>query len=99
MISGRVWNNQGDFRETGDDEIPDYVVDDPWESPASIYAETWGYRSWQKRVPLDDKIHEQILRLVKVVSRGGNYILNIGPKGDGSVVDYEANVLRGAGHG
>ena len=97
LISGRVWNSEGDFSETGDDAIPDFVSDEPWESPASIFAETWGYRSWQKRVPVDDKIHEQILRLVKVTSRGGNYILNIGPKGDGSVVDYEAEVLRGAG--
>ena len=97
MISGRVWNSQGDFSETGDDAIPDYVNDEPWESPASIFAETWGYRSWQKHVPLDDKIHEHILRLVKVASRGGNYILNIGPEGDGSVVPYEADVLRGVG--
>ena len=97
MISGRVWNSEGDFSETGDDAIPDYVTDEPWESPASIFAETWGYRSWQKRVPLEDKVHEEILRLVKVASRGGNYILNIGPKGDGSIVDYEAGVLRGTG--
>jgi alpha-L-fucosidase len=34
---------------------------------------------------------------VQVVSRGGNYILNIGPEGDGSVVPYEADVLRGVG--
>jgi len=97
MISGRVFNSEGDFGETGDDDIPDYITDEPWESPASIFSETWGYRSWQKRVPVDDKIHEHILRLVKVVSRGGNYLLNIGPKGDGSVVDYEAAVLHGTG--
>jgi alpha-L-fucosidase len=97
MISGRIWNGEGDFSETGDDAIPDYIADEPWESPASIFSETWGYRSWQKRTPLDEKIREHILRLVKVTSRGGNYLLNIGPKGDGSVVDYEAQVLRGTG--
>jgi alpha-L-fucosidase len=46
---------------------------------------------------VNEKIQEHILRLVKVTSRGGNYLLNIGPKGDGSVVDYEAEVLRGTG--
>ncbi len=97
MISGRVWNNEGDFSETGDDAIPEYIQADPWESPASIFADTWGYRSWENRTNLPQKIREQILRLVKVVSRGGNYILNIGPQGDGSVVPYEAEVLRGAG--
>lgn len=97
MVSGRVWNSQGDFLEMGDDEIPDYILDEPWESPASIFKETWGYRSWQKQTDLQEKIHEHIMRLVKVVSRGGNYILNIGPKGDGSIVSYEADVLRGVG--
>lgn len=97
MISGRIWNSEGDFSETGDDDIPDYITDEPWEAPASIFSETWGYRSWQKQVPVNEKIQEHILRLVKVTSRGGNYLLNIGPKGDGSVVEYEAEVLRGTG--
>jgi len=97
LVSGRVWNNEGDFMEMGDDEIPDYILDEPWESPASIYKETWGYRSWLQRTGLEDKIHEHIQRLVAVVSHGGNYILNIGPKGDGSIVDFEAAVLRGTG--
>jgi alpha-L-fucosidase len=97
LVGGRVWNSQGDFLEMGDDEIPDYILDEPWESPASIFKETWGYRSWQKRTNLEEKRREHILRLVKVVSHGGNYILNIGPKGDGSVVPYEADVLRGIG--
>jgi len=97
LISGRVWNSEGDFSETGDDDIPDYITDEPWESPSSFFSETWGYRSWQKLTPLEGKIHEEILRLVKVTSHGGNYLLNIGPKGDGSVVDYEADVLRGTG--
>lgn len=97
LVSGRVWNAQGDFLEMGDDEIPDYILDEPWESPASIFKETWGYRSWQKRTDLESKQREHILRLVKVVSHGGNYILNIGPKGDGSIVPYDADVLRGIG--
>lgn len=97
LVSGRVWNAQGDFLEMGDDDIPGYILDEPWESPASMFQETWGYRSWQKRTDLEAKRREHILRLVKVVSRGGNYILNIGPKGDGSVVPYETDVLRGVG--
>ena len=97
MVSGRVWNNEGDFLEMGDDDIPDYILDEPWESPASIYKETWGYRSWIERTNVAEKTREHIERLVAVVSRGGNYILNIGPRGDGSVVEYEAEILKGAG--
>jgi alpha-L-fucosidase len=97
MVSGRVWNYQGDFTVMGDNEVPQYGIDEPWQTPASIFDETWGYRSWQKRENVQGKIDENILKLVQVVSRGGNYILNIGPEGDGSIVPYEADVLRGVG--
>jgi len=97
MVSGRVFNYEGDFTVMGDNQVPEFQIDEPWQTPASIFPQTWGYRSWQKRDDLEGKIHENILRLVQVVSRGGNYILNIGPEGDGSVVPYEADVLRGVG--
>jgi alpha-L-fucosidase len=97
MISGRVWNYYGDFAVMGDNSEPDVSVELPWQAPASMFPETWGYRSWQSRTNLRGKIRENITRLVRVVSQGGNYILNIGPEGDGSVVPYEAQVLDGIG--
>jgi alpha-L-fucosidase len=97
MVSGRVWNHQGDFTVMGDNREPGEGMEKPWQAPASIFPETWGYRSWQVRNDLQGKVRENIARLVRVVSAGGNYILNIGPEGDGSVVPYEADVLRGIG--
>jgi len=97
MISGRVWNYDGDFAVMGDNAEPDVAMELPWQAPASMFPETWGYRSWQARTDLPGKIRENITRLVRVVSQGGNYILNIGPEGDGSVVPYEAQVLHGIG--
>ena len=97
MVSGRVFNYQGDFTVMGDNEVPQFVIDEPWQTPASIYPDTWGYRSWEARTNLPGKVAENILRLAQVVSRGGNYILNIGPADDGSVVPFEAEVLRGVG--
>jgi len=97
MVSGRVWNHQGDFTVLGDNGEPNVAIEEPWESPASIYPETWGYRSWQVRDDLAGKIREHITRLVRVVSAGGNYILNIGPTGEGAVVPFEADVLKGIG--
>lgn len=97
MISGRVWNSRGDFAVMGDNSEPDVAMELPWQAPASMFPETWGYRSWQARADLPAKIRENITRLVRVVSQGGNYILNIGPEGDGSVVPYEAQVLHGIG--
>jgi alpha-L-fucosidase len=97
MVSGRLGNNAYDFCVMGDNEYPDFKIDAPWQTPASMFDETWGYRSWQKRENVQDKIGQKLLSLIKVVSRGGNYLLNIGPKGDGSVVPFEAEVLLGVG--
>ncbi|ALG09488.1 alpha-L-fucosidase [Kibdelosporangium phytohabitans] len=96
-VNSRIWNNTGDFRTLGDNEIPAVALDGTWQTPASIYHETWGYRSWQKREDLPGKIRDLVVGLAGVRARGGNYLLNIGPRGDGSVVEFETDVLRGIG--
>lgn len=93
MIGSRIGNNRGDFDVMGDNQEPDYIIGVPWQSPASFFDETWGYRSWQVRTGKQEKFKEKLTSLIRVASRGGNYLLNIGPKGDGSVVDYERDVL------
>ncbi|MBS0217944.1 MAG: alpha-L-fucosidase [Proteobacteria bacterium] len=96
-INGRIWNNRGDFVTLGDNELPPETMQPPFEVPASIYHATWGYRSWQRRDDLDGKIRELANGLVQTRAAGGNYLLNIGPKGDGSVVPFEADVMHGIG--
>ena len=97
MVSGRLWNDQGDFVVMGDNYTPDFKIGVPWQTPASMFHETWSYRSWQKRDDIDGKIKEKIHDLLNIVSSGGNYLLNIGPKGDGSIVKYESDVLKAMG--
>ncbi|MGY4383112.1 alpha-L-fucosidase [Pedobacter sp. UYP24] len=97
MIGSRIGNDMGDFNVMGDNQEPDYVIGVPWQSPASFFDETWGYRSFQKRGKEEDKIREKLTSLIKVASRGGNFLLNIGPKGDGSVVEFEKDVLLAMG--
>ncbi|MBB4905456.1 alpha-L-fucosidase [Actinophytocola algeriensis] len=96
-VNSRIWNNVGDFRTLGDNEIPSVPLDGTWQTPASVYHETWGYRSWQERDDLPGKVRDLVTGLTSVRARGGNYLLNIGPRGDGSVVEFEADVLRGMG--
>lgn len=97
MVSGRLGNDRGDFAVMGDNAYPDHKIGVPWQTPASFFDATWGYRSWQNRGDLDAKINEKIGSLVKVVSRGGNYLLNIGPRGDGSIVGFERDALLAMG--
>ena len=97
MISGRLGNDYVDFSVMADNEYPDYKIGVPWQTAASFFDETWGYRSWQKRGNVNEKVQEKIKSLIKVISRGGNYLLNIGPRGDGSVLEFESEALRKIG--
>lgn len=97
MISGRLGNNYADFSVMADNEYPQYHISTPWQTAASMFNETWGYRQWQERGKVEDKVTEKIKRLVQVISHGGNYLLNIGPRGDGSIVEFEKNVLINIG--
>ncbi|WP_228450603.1 alpha-L-fucosidase [Chryseolinea soli] len=93
LLSGRLWNDQGDFAVMGDNASPDFRMGTLWQTPASMFDETWGYRSWQVRGDAKEKAKEKLTSLIKVVSAGGNYLLNIGPMGDGGIVPFEREVL------
>lgn len=96
-INGRIWNNMGGFRTLGDNQIPTEHLEGLWQTPASIYNETWSYREWQEHKGVNEKAKELLEHLISIRARGGNYLLNIGPKGDGSLVQYEAEVLEKMG--
>ncbi len=71
----------GDTR-TPEQAIPDReaVNGENWETCMTM-NNSWGYKSFDENW----KSSETLIRnLIKVVSRGGNYLLNIGPKADGS---------------
>ncbi|HZJ87661.1 MAG TPA: alpha-L-fucosidase [Sphaerochaeta sp.] len=97
MINGRIWNDEQDFLTMGDNQLPTVTLDCPWQTPASIYKETWGYRSWQARGDVNEKIAELSETARTVVATGGNYLLNIGLMGDGSIQPFEKEVLLGIG--
>jgi alpha-L-fucosidase len=97
MVSSRIFNGQEDFLVCGDNEVPSHWFAGPWESPVTTYHDTWGYRSWQKRDDLPGKIREKIRDVAYVTARGGNYLLNIGPRPDGGIEPFEVDMLRGIG--
>ncbi|HEV3414995.1 MAG TPA: family 20 glycosylhydrolase [Puia sp.] len=70
----------GEFENyrTPEQTVPTHPVDDPWESCITM-GNSWSY------VPHDHykSTTELIQLLVKIVSRGGNLLLNIGPSPDG----------------
>ena len=97
MVNGRIWNDKQDFLTMGDNQLPSVPLNCPWQTPASIYKETWGYRSWQVRGDKQEKIKELSTTARMVVRQGGNYLLNIGLMGTGAIHPFEQEVLEGIG--
>ena len=97
MVSGRLGNGWYDFAVMADNKYPEGALQAPWQSAASMFDETWSYRSWQERGDKHVKALEKLRSLINVVSHGGNFLLNIGPRGDGSVVEFESEVLKEIG--
>jgi alpha-L-fucosidase len=92
LIDGRL-GVPGDYRSMGDNAIPNTVVHEDWEVPATI-NHTWGY----KKDDTDWKSPEDItFKLVDIVSKGGNYLLNVGPTAEGVIPQASQDNLRAVG--
>lgn len=89
IVSGRIGNALGEYMTTGDNDIPSLPFTGDWEVPATL-NETWGYSCFDDHWKTPDEI---IRLLVKINSRGGNYLLNIGPNGDGSIPQPSIDIL------
>ena len=81
LVSGRIGNMQGDYGSAGDNRIPEEAVVADWEVPATI-NDTWGFKSYDHRwKSTADMLH----KLVDIVSKNGNYLLNVGPTNEGII--------------
>lgn len=98
LVNGRVGNYNleliGDYQNLSDNGMPASGVDEFWETPQTL-NETWGFSRFDTRWKSPTEI---IHRLAEVVSKGGNYLLNIGPKGDGTIPQASIDVLEEVGN-
>lgn len=83
IITERIGNGFGDYSIPGDNKIPanpDELLK-PWET-VGTFNNSWGFNGYDQ----DWKSPREILFwLVEIVSKGGNYMLNIGPTSLGAV--------------
>ena len=87
-----------DYLSSGDNEILKGNIGFEWENPGSMNT-SYGYN------PNDPKWHsaeEIVSKLVQIVSKGGNYLLNVGPTPEGTIpqpcIDRLAEVGRWMDH-
>jgi len=85
LINGRVGGYGeellGDYQDLGDNGMPTGGLEEYWETPQTLNT-TWGYSKFDQQWKSPGNV---IQRLVEIVSKGGNYLLNIGPMGDGTI--------------
>jgi alpha-L-fucosidase len=94
-----IWNNRLGGTYKGDTETPEQFIPPQgypgrdWESCMTM-NDTWGYKSFDTNF----KSTETLLRnLIDIASKGGNYLLNIGPDSHGVVPAPEAERLQQMG--
>ncbi len=98
LISNGIGNNFGDFISTAFNQFPAHDLDVPWIMPASIDPSTLAYHEKLKNnYGTKEKAREKVRELVDVISKGGNFALNIGPKGNGSTGSFEEETLNQIG--
>ena len=93
LVCGRLGNALGDYASAGDNKIPAEAVEGDWETPATI-NDTWGFKTndhnWKSKEDL-------IRKLIDIVSKGGNYLLNVGPTAEGVIPGPSVERLEAMG--
>ncbi len=89
IISGRIGHGAGDYLSTQDNRLPAFPIYQHWEVPATT-NHSFGFKAadenWRPATEIIEK-------MVKIISRGGNYLLNVGPNGTGKIPDASRRIL------
>jgi hypothetical protein len=92
LIDGRL-GVAGDYATMGDNGIPKAAVTGDWETPGEL-NHNWGFDQNDS----DYKSPSQILfNLLEIVSKGGNYLLDVGPTASGVIPVAAEKNLESAG--
>ena len=93
LVNQRIGNQFGDFGIPGDNVIPDEVSENTWEGIATT-NNSWGFKSYDTdwKSPI-----ETLYWLISNVSKGGNFLLNVGPDGTGKIPAESVKNLREVG--
>jgi alpha-L-fucosidase len=93
MLCSRVGHGMGDYASKGDMEVPPVNIPGLWET-CDTNNDSWSYAWYDTNF----KSPKEILnRIVSTVARGGTYLFNVGPNGQGQIPEVGAQFLRDAG--
>jgi len=98
IINNRGTSEYSDF-ETPEQKVPGKPPKDFWETNMTVSGTSPGWSGfWYKGPEARYKRPEEIVqKLCDICSKGGNFLLNIGPKPDGTIPQGEIDTLLGVG--
>ncbi len=85
----------GDYY-TPERQVIDTTREEKWETCDSFDPNSWGYNASLKEEEYMT-VKEAVSYLVDIVSKNGNFLLNIGPKADGTIPEVMKQRLLGIG--
>lgn len=92
IINSRIGHDLGDYA-VQEQKIPKSGEIKPWESCMTI-NQTWGYN----KIDHEWKTKDILIRhLIDIVSKDGNFLLNVGPTGEGIIPAPSVLVLKEMG--
>lgn len=91
MVARHTDSEYENYR-TPEQNIPDQALDYPWETCMTM-GRSWSYKPGDQY----KTVYELVQMLVQIVSRGGNFLLNIGPGPDGDFDPVAYERLKGIG--
>ncbi|MGJ8641610.1 MAG: alpha-L-fucosidase [Opitutaceae bacterium] len=92
IINNRVGNGMGDYG-TPEQKIPSGKDIKPWETCMTVSERIWGYNKFVGYRESDVLIRN----LIDITSKGGNYLLNVGPTGEGIIPAPSVDRLQAMG--
>jgi len=96
ITNNRLYRGDPAFRgdtETPEQKIPATGMDRDWETCMTM-NHTWGFKSYDH----DWKSTQTLLRnLIDIASKGGNYLLNVGPTSEGEIPPESVERLKEIG--
>jgi len=92
IINSRVGHGLGDYG-VSEQKIPGSGDSKPWETCMTLNGH-WGYFLGDEKWKSPETV---IHNLVDIISKGGNYLLNVGPTGQGIIPPGAVNDLKQVG--
>ena len=75
--------------------LPDLKI--PWQTHESVTMDGWGYTSYGGETDRSKEYGDFIYSLCRIVGNGGVYLLNVGPRPDGTIPPSQAASIRAIG--